>query len=57
MGKGLGLFDFNARLQRLNDLGDQLEAFSKAADFKMFHAGLAAALGAGRRAAVGLSIR
>ncbi|MBS1165050.1 MAG: Transposase [Proteobacteria bacterium] len=37
-------FDFDDRLRRLNDLGDQLEAFGKAVDFEMFRADLAMAL-------------
>ncbi len=44
MGKAPGLFDFDDRLQRLSDLGDQLEAFGEAVDFEMFRADLIAAL-------------
>ena len=40
-----GFFDFDDRLQRLSDLGDQLEAFGKAVDFEMFRSDLSAALG------------
>src|SRR5262245_33782087 len=42
-----GLFDVDDRLQRLSDLGDQLEAFRAAVDFDMFRADLVAALGYG----------
>ena len=35
-----GFFDFDDRLQRLSDLGDQLEAFGKAVDFEMFRSDL-----------------
>lgn len=31
-----GLFDFDDRLKRLSDLGDQLEGFGRAVDFEMF---------------------
>jgi IS5 family transposase len=44
MGKAPGLFDFDDRLKRLSDLGDQLEAFGKAVDFEMFRADLVRAL-------------
>lgn len=44
MGKAPGLFDFDNRLKRLSDLGDQLEAFGEAVDFEMFRADLVAAL-------------
>jgi transposase, IS5 family len=44
MGKAPGLFDFDDRLKRLSDLGDQLEAFCRAVDFEMFRADLVAAL-------------
>ena len=47
MGKAPGLFDFDDRLQRLSELGDQLEVFGKAVDFEMFRGDLAAALGYG----------
>lgn len=40
-----GFFDFDDRLKRLSDLGDQLEAFGKAVDFELFRADLSAALG------------
>lgn len=38
-------FDFDDRLKRLSDLGDQLEAFGKTVDFEMFRDDLLAALG------------
>jgi hypothetical protein len=47
MGKAPGLFDFDDRLKRLSDLGDQLEAFGKAVDFEIFRADLVSALGYG----------
>ncbi|MBP0574658.1 IS5/IS1182 family transposase, partial [Mycobacterium tuberculosis] len=40
-----GFFDFDDRLKRLSDLGDQLEAFGKTVDFEMFRGDLSAALG------------
>ena len=39
-----GFFDFDDRLKRLSDLGDQLEAFQSAVDFEIFRADLLAAL-------------
>ena len=39
-----GLFDVDERLQRLSDIGDQLEAFSAVVDFEMFRPELEAAL-------------
>jgi transposase, IS5 family len=39
-----GFFDVDDRLQRLSDLGDQLEAFRATVDFEMFRAELMAAL-------------
>jgi len=39
-----GFFDVDDRLKRLNDLGDQLEAFRSAVDFEIFRADLMAAL-------------
>jgi IS5 family transposase len=42
-----GLFDVDERLQRLSDLGDQLETFRAAVDFEMFRADLVVALGYG----------
>jgi transposase, IS5 family len=39
-----GLFDVEDRLQRLSDLGDQLEAFSGAVDFEVFRPELIRAL-------------
>ena len=35
-----GFFDVDERLQRLSDLGDQLEAYAKAVDFEIFRAEL-----------------
>ncbi len=40
-----GFFDFDDRLKRLSDLGDQLEAFGKTVDFEMFRDDLLAVLG------------
>lgn len=39
-----GFFDVDDRLQRLSDLGDQLEAFRTAVDFEVFRSDLVAAL-------------
>lgn len=39
-----GFFDFDDRLKRLSDLGDQLEAFGKTVNFEMFRADLLTAL-------------
>ena len=39
-----GFFDIDDRLKRLSDLGDQLEAFQSAVDFKLFRSELNAAL-------------
>src|SRR5919202_606740 len=39
-----GFFDMDERLQRLSDLGDQLEAFAAAVDFELFRPALDAAL-------------
>lgn len=39
-----GFFDFDERLKRLSDLGDQLEAFAGAVDFEIFRADLVKAL-------------
>jgi IS5 family transposase len=39
-----GFFDVDERLQRLSDLGDQLEAFTAAVDFEIFRPELQAAL-------------
>ena len=35
-----GFFDIDERLERLSDLGDQLEAFAGAVDFEIFRADL-----------------
>lgn len=40
-----GFFDFDQRLQRLSDIGDQLEAYSQAVDFEIFRPDLDVALG------------
>ncbi len=40
-----GFFDVEDRLQRLSDLGDQLDAFARVVDFEMFRPELEAALG------------
>jgi len=42
-----GLFDVDERLQRLSNIGDQLEAFAAVVDFEMFRPDLDAALGYG----------
>lgn len=39
-----GFFEFDDRLKRLSDLGDQLEAFLAAVDFDVFRADLVKAL-------------
>ena len=39
-----GFFEVDERLERLSDLGDQLEAFGAAVDFEIFRADLVAAL-------------
>ena len=44
MASQSGLFDVDDRLQRLSDLGDQLETFSAAVDFELFRAELMRAL-------------
>jgi len=44
MARTPGLFDVDERLQRLSDIGDQLEAFTAVVDFEMFRAELDAAL-------------
>ena len=40
----LGSFDFDERLKRLSDLGDQLETYAGTVDFEMFRPELEAAL-------------
>ena len=40
-----GFFYVEERLQRLSDIGDQLEAYAAVVDFKIFRADLEAALG------------
>ena len=40
-----GFFDVEERLQRLSDIGDQLEAYAAVVDFELFRADLEAALG------------
>ncbi|CAM3259561.1 transposase [Komagataeibacter xylinus NBRC 15237] len=42
--KQLGFFDVGERLARLSGLGDQLEAFSRSVDFKVFRPDLDKAL-------------
>jgi IS5 family transposase len=44
MGKAPGLFDFDDRLRRLSDLGDQLEAYGRVVDFEAFRPELDGAL-------------
>jgi len=39
-----GFFDFDDRLKRLSEFGDQLEAFRIAVDFELFRSELNAAL-------------
>ncbi len=39
-----GFFDFDERLKRLSDIGDQLEAYANAVDFDIFRPGLVRAL-------------
>lgn len=36
MGSAPGFFDFNDRLRRLSDLGDQIEAYGRLEDFEAF---------------------
>lgn len=48
-----GFLDVKDRLQRLSDLGDQLDAFAKVVDFEMFRSELEAALGYSDRASDG----
>ena len=40
-----GLFDDEERLQRLSDIGDQIEAYAAVVDFELFRPDLEAALG------------
>lgn len=47
MAREPGLFDVDERLQRLSDIGDQLEAFAAVVDFEIFRPDLDAALGYG----------
>jgi hypothetical protein len=35
-GRQAGFFAVDARLRRLSDLGDQLEAYAEAVDFELF---------------------
>ena len=44
MARQAGFFDVDGRLQRLSDLGDQLEAYAAAVDFEIFRADLDRAL-------------
>lgn len=39
-----GFFDFDERLKRLSDIGDQLEAYARVVDFEIFRADLVKAL-------------
>lgn len=39
-----GFFDFDQRLQRLSDVGDQLEIYARAVDFEIFRSDLEQAL-------------
>ena len=50
MGRAPGLFDVEERLQRLSDIGDQLEAYGKTVDFEVFRDDLNKALAYGDRA-------
>ena len=43
------MFDVDERLQRLSDIGDQLEAFAAVVDFEVFRPELDADLGDGGR--------
>ena len=44
MERQVGFFDVDERLQRLSDLGDQLEAYAATVDFEMFRSPLEVAL-------------
>jgi transposase, IS5 family len=44
MKEQVGFFDVDERLQRLSDLGDQLEAYAATVDFEIFRSLLEAAL-------------
>ena len=44
MGNGPGFFDFDDRLKRLSDLGDQLEAYGRVVDFEAFRPELGKAM-------------
>ena len=44
MNGQIGFFDFDERLQRLSDLGDQLESYAATVDFEIFRSPLEAAL-------------
>lgn len=44
MGNAPGFFDFDERLQRLSDLGDQLEAYGRVVNFEAFRSELEKAL-------------
>ena len=45
-----GFFDFDERMKRLSDIGDQLEAYAETVDFEMFRADLVKALNYSDRA-------
>ena len=53
MVRSPGLFDVDARLRRLSDIGDQLEAYTGAVDFEMFRPDLEGALAYSDGAGVG----
>ena len=44
MARAPGLLDVDERLQRLSNIGDQLEAYAAVVDFEIFRADLIAAL-------------
>ncbi|WP_161941221.1 transposase, partial [Pseudovibrio axinellae] len=50
MYRAPGLFDVEDRLQRLSDIGDQLEAYDKTVDFEVFRSDLEKTLAYGDRA-------
>jgi IS5 family transposase len=47
VGRHPGFFDIDERLQRLSDLGDQLEAYARTVDFELFRPDLEEALAYG----------
>lgn len=44
MSETPGLFDVDARLRRLSDIGDQLESYASVVDFEIFRSELGGAL-------------